>query len=138
MIDNFCARERSGAKLGPSDGMFGTMEQLVYNSPPDVINYTADNLDDNSGFLWVIAGCPNCPPRLITRFLAVPSTHSSLARNPVVSPQILELLSHSTNSQVRACVAANANTSEATLAQLVNDPEWLVRDSAQRNVKSAA
>ncbi len=136
LIDSFCARERKGEKLTPADGIFATMEQLVPLSSPEVINYLGDNLDDNSGFLWVIAASPNCPSNLFTRFLSVPSTHDSLARNPAASPQVLESLSHSTNWQVRARVAANANTPKATLEQLVGDREGAVRDSAERNLRS--
>jgi hypothetical protein len=135
VIDSFCAKERKGEKLTPADGIFATMEQLVWLSPPDVINYMGDNLDDNSGFLWVIAACPNCPSNLFTRFLSVPSTHESLARNPATSPQVLESLSHSTNWQVRARVAANANTPEATLERLAGDPERGVRESVERNLR---
>ena len=135
LIDGFCARDRKGENLTPADGIFGTMQQLVSLSPPNVINYTADNLDDKSGFLWVIAGSPNCTPRLFNRFLTVPSTHESLARNPAAPPQVLESLSHSTNPQVRERVAANRNTPQPILKQLAMDSERTVRDSAERNLK---
>lgn len=134
LINGFCARERRGEKLTSADGIFDTMQQLMYLSPPEVINYTADNLDDNSGFLWVIAGSPNCTPRLFDRFLSVPSTHRSLGANPAAPPQVLETLSHSTNSQVRERVAANRKSPELVLKQLATDPDQNVRESARRNL----
>jgi hypothetical protein len=134
LIDGFCARERRGEKLTPADGIFATMEQLMWLSPPDVVEYTADNLDDRSGFLWVIAGSPHCTPRLFDRFLSVPSTHRFLAANPAASPQVLETLSHSTNSPVRERVAANRKSPELVLRQLAADPDQSVRDSANWNL----
>jgi hypothetical protein len=134
LIDGFCARERRGEKLTPADGIFGTMQQLMFLSPPDVIEYTADNLDDNTGFLWVIAGSPSCTPRLFDRFLSVPSTHRFLAANPAAPLQVLETLSHSTNSQVRERVAANRKSPELVLKQLTSDDDQSVRDSANRNL----
>jgi hypothetical protein len=135
LIDDFCKRERNGQRLTPEDGIFGTMQQIISLSTPDVITYTADNLQDDSGFLWAIAASPNCPTNLFTRFLAVPSTHESLARNRNAPPQVLESLSHSESSVVRARVAANAGTPAATLERLVSDPDGIVRDSAATNLK---
>jgi hypothetical protein len=134
LIDGFCARERRGERITPADGIFGTMQQLMFLSPPDVLDYTADNLDDNSDFLWVIAGSPNCTPRLFDRFLSVPSTHRLLGANPAAPPQVLETLSHSANSQVRERVAANRKSPELVLKQLAADPDQSVRDSARRNL----
>ena len=135
IIDDFCARERRGEKLTPADGLFATMEQLASLSSPEAIRYMADNLGDNSGFLWVIAGNPNLTPEEMTRFLSIPSTHRFLANNPAAPPQVLESLSHSTNSEVRTRIAANANTPKATLEQLADDPEGPVRDAAEKHLK---
>lgn len=130
LIDAFCARERRGEDLGPADGVFASMEQIIYLSPPEVVDYTADNLDDRSGFLWVIAGSPTCTPRLFNRFLSVPSTHLSLAKNRAAPPEVLQALSHSTNSAVRENVAANLNSPDVILRQLAVDSDPNVRNAA--------
>jgi hypothetical protein len=100
-------------------------------SPPDVIEYTADNLDDQSLFLWVIAGSPKCTPRLFNRLLSIPSTHTFLAQNLAAPAQVLEVLSHSTNAQVRDRVAANRKSPELILQKLATDPAQNVRHSAK-------
>jgi hypothetical protein len=138
LIDGFCARENRGEKLTPADGIFASMQQLMFNSPPDVIEYTADNLDDKSGFLWVIAMSPSCTSRLFSRFLSVPSTHRFVGGNPAAPAPVLEFLSHSTDPQVRESVAGNRNTPRPILEQLATDPEETVRQSAQRNLKQAS
>jgi len=130
IIDGFCARERRGENLTPADGIFATMQQLMWISPTNVVEYTADNLDDKSGFLWVIAGSPNCTPRLFDRFLLLPHTHRFLAANPAAPPQVLEALSHSTNSVVREAVARNRKSPDMVLKQLAADSDQGVRDSA--------
>jgi hypothetical protein len=135
LIDGFCKKERNGDKLTPADGIYATMEQLMYNSTPDVLAYTAENLPDDSGFLWVIAASPNCPTNLFTRFLSIPSTHRTLARNSNAPPEVLEFLSRSDLSDVRARVGANANTSKDTLKRLINDQDKAVRDSAEANLR---
>ena len=134
LIDGFCARENRGENLTPADGIFATMEQLISLSTPDVVEYTADNLDDKSGFLWVIAMSPNCTPRLFDRFMLVPSTHRFLAANQAAPPQVLEALSHSTNSQIRERIAANRKSPEVILKKLATDPDQNVRDSAKRTL----
>jgi hypothetical protein len=134
LIDGFCARENQGENLTPADGIFGTMQQLMSISPPDVVEYTADNLKDTSGFLWVIADSPKCTPRLFERFLAVPSVHRFLASNPSAPPQVLEVLSHSADPEVRKRVAGNGKSPEPTLKQLSTDSDKSVRDSAARNL----
>jgi hypothetical protein len=138
LIDGFCARDRRGENRGegfkPGDGIVGTMSQLMYISPPDLIEYTADNLDDNSRFLGVIAGSPNCTPRLFDRFLSIPSTHTSLAANRAAPAQVLEALSDSTNCEVRERVAANRKSPELILKKLATDPNQEVRDSAKRTL----
>jgi hypothetical protein len=135
VLDSFSARERKGEKLGPADGIYATMEQLIHLSPPDVIQYMADNLDDNSSLLWVIASTPNCPTNVINRFALIPSTHLWIAGNPATPPQVLESLSHSPSPEVRTRVAVNAKTPKATLEQLTNDPERTVRDAAAKRLK---
>jgi hypothetical protein len=134
IIDDFCAKERRGEKLTPADGIFGTMQQLASLSTPEAIRYMADNLGDNSGFLWVIAGNPNCTPEQMARFLSIPSTHRFLASNPAAWPELLESLSHSTNAQVRARVAAHPSTLKATLEHLTSDPDSTVSNSAKRSL----
>lgn len=111
------------------------VQQFMWTSPTNVVEYTADSLDDKSGFLWVIAGSPNCTPRLFDRFLLLPYTHRFLAANPAAPPQVPEALSHSTNSVVRETVARNRKSPEPVLQQLAADTDLRVRDSAMLTLK---
>jgi hypothetical protein len=137
LIDSYCTESQRGVNPQPPSGKYGAVRILIANpaTPPEVFNYLADNLDDSSVVLWFMAGCSNCPQRLISRFLSIPSVHEFLAVNPAASPQMLESLSHSTNWHVRDRVAQNGNTPKTILEQLANDPKWTVSDSAKRNLK---
>ena len=115
LIDSYCARERNGEKPTATDGEFSTLMQVLHSSTPEVINYAAGNLQDDSGLLWVLAGLSNCPTNLFPRFLSILSTQKSLAGNRATPASTLETLSHSTNRDVRVGVAINASTPEEVL-----------------------
>jgi hypothetical protein len=66
--------------------------------------------------------------------MLVPSTHRFLAANQAAPPQVLEALSHSTNSQIRERIAANRKSPEVILKKLATDPDQNVRDSAKRTL----
>jgi len=133
-IEAYCAESQGG--LWPERGGKKVIQALIYNraSPPEVLGRLADGLDDRSYFLFDIAAHPNCPPKLINRFLSVPLIVPYLARNPKASPELLNSLSLSTNSEVRICVARNLNTPRNALEQLAKDSETMVRDFAGRNL----
>ncbi len=133
-VDQFIAQERSGTKRGPNDGTVSAVAQLVSLSKPEVGEYIADHLDDSSDFLQNIAFYPNCAPRLVARFLTIPSTHVALAMNRTASAELLEILSQSTNRDVRFRVAMNRNSSKEALEHLVNDSDREVGKEAKQSL----
>jgi len=136
LIDSYCAESQRGVKEVHS-GKDNAIQMLTGNpaSPPEVFDYIADNIDDRSFVLRLIACRSNCPPKQINRFMLNPSLHESLAVNPAATLEVLEPLSRSTNRLVRFGVANNLNAPKTILERLANDPEARVNRAAKATLQ---
>lgn len=137
LIDQYAAESNRGTQPQPPSGKYRAIRTLIDNpaTPPDVLTYLADKMDDASPVLFFIAEKSNCPPALIVRFSSIPGVLPYLAKNIQAPPELLVSLAHSPDWHVRDAVAMNPETPRSILDLLTNDPKWTVQDSAARSIK---
>lgn len=137
LIDRYAVESKRGTQPQPPSGKYAAIRIVIANpaTPPDVLEYLANKMDDGSPVLFFIAENSNCPPTLITRFSSIPAVLPYLASNPQAPPDLLESLAHSSDWQVRDSVAKNPEAPRRIIDLLTNDPKWTVQDSARRSIK---
>ena len=69
----------------------------------------------------------------LSKYCTDGDTLENIARNPNVSPEILERLSNSEDIDVRCRVANNENISQETIKKLLKDPSAYVRECLAAN-----
>lgn len=137
VIDQYLKESHQGLNFQPPSGSYNAMLLLIRNpaTPPEVLGYLADNLDNRSLCLGLIAEQTNCPSELFPRLSSLPQVQRYFVRNPHAPADYLRKMAQSEDVWSRLSVACNPNTPIDALELLTKDSRTRNREEAKKNLE---